>query len=192
MLKKKNTHMNKIGTVYIATSLDGYIARADGNIDWLNEANSCVPEGEDCGFFEFLESIDALIMGRKTFEQVLSFGQWPYGETPVIVLSRNKVSIPSKLSKTVSCSSESPTELSKRLADTGAKKLYIDGGATIQSFLKEDLINDITITRIPTAIGTGIPLFGELNNDIKLKHIATKVYDFGFVQSTYEIINNKA
>ena len=180
--------MNKISSVYIAISLDGYIARKDGNIDWLNEANSLVPEGEDCGFFAFLNSVDTLIMGRKTFEQVLSFGQWVYGNTPVIVLSRNIVNIPKELSKTVSYSSESPTELSKRLENQGAKKLYIDGGATIQSFLKEGLINDITITRIPIVIGNGIPLFGELNNDIKMKHIATKAYDFGFVQSTYEII----
>lgn len=184
--------MHQISSVYIATSLDGYIARQDGSIDWLNEANSLVPEGEDCGFFAFMDSVDALIMGRKTFEQVLSFGQWPYGDTSIIVLSRNTVDIPKELSKTVSCTSEAPSKLSKRLEDQGAKRLYIDGGKTIQSFLNEGLIKDLTITRIPTVIGNGISLFGELKADIKLKHIATKVYDFGFVQSRYEIENNKA
>ena len=182
--------MHQISSVYIATSLDGYIARKDGSIDWLNEANSLVPEGEDCGFFAFIDSVDALIMGRKTFENVLSFGQWPYGDTSVIVLSRNTVDIPKELSKTVSCTSEAPAELSKRLEDQGAKRFYVDGGMTIQSFLNEGLIRDITITRIPTVIGNGISLFGELKADIKLKDIATKVYDFGFVQSTYEIENN--
>ena len=173
--------------MFIATSLDGYIARKDGSIDWLNDANSMVPEGEDCGFLEFMESVDAIIMGRNTFEQILSFGEWPYGDTPLIVLSRNRVAIPEKLSKTVSCSSESPAELSLKLEKQGAKRLYIDGGLTIHSFLKEGLIKDLTITRIPTVIGIGISLFGEPDADIKLTHIKTKAYDFGFVQSTYEV-----
>lgn len=179
--------MTQISSVYVATSLDGFIARKDGNIDWLNEANSVLPEGEDCGFFSFMNSVDALVMGRKTFEKVLSFGQWPYGDKPVIVLSRNKVNIPDNLSRTVTCSSESPRKLSERLSMTGAKRLYIDGGVTIQTFLQEGLINDLTITIIPIIIGDGISLFGEVKKDIKLKHIETIAYDFGFVQSTYEV-----
>ena len=179
--------MNKISSVYIATSIDGFIARKDGNIDWLNDANLKIPKGEDCGFFAFLDSVDVLINGRKTFDKVLSFGQWPYGATPVIVLSRNIVKIPKELPKTVSYSSESPTELSKRLENQGANKLYIDGGATIRSFLRENLIKDITLTIIPTVLGDGIPLFSNLESDITLKHIKTNIYDFGFIQSTYEI-----
>jgi len=91
--------VDRIASVYIATSLDGFIAREDGDIDWLNAANEIVPEGEDCGFFAFMDSVDGLVMGRHTYEKVLSFGQWPYGEKPVIVLSRNEVKMPDSLPK---------------------------------------------------------------------------------------------
>ena len=179
--------MNRIASVFIATSLDGYIAREDGEIDWLNDANKVVPEGEDCGFFAFMDSVDALVMGRNTFEKVLSFGQWPYGNKPVVVLSSNKIEIPDSLPEMVTCSSESPSELSDRLANEGVKRIYVDGGATIQRFLADGLVKDITITNIPVILGCGIPLFSNVAEDISLKHIKTKTYDFGFVQSTYEV-----
>ena len=174
-------------SVYVGASLDGFIARRDGSIDWLNEAQSLVPEEEDCGFAEFMDSVDTLIMGRKTFEQVLSFGQWPYGDTPVIVLSHNPIEIPSNLPGTVSSSSESPRTLLERLSKQGVQHVYVDGGGTIQGFLEESLIDEITITRIPVAIGDGIPLFGTMENDLKLTHVSTQAYDFGFVQTTYQI-----
>lgn len=179
--------MNQIASVYIATSLDGYIAREDGDIDWLNDANKAVPEGEDCGFFAFINSIDVLVIGRNTFEKVLSFGQWPYGDKPVIVLSSNRIEIPDSLPEMVTWSSESPSELSDRLANEGVKRIYVDGGATIQRFLAEGLVKDITITNIPVILGCGIPLFSNIAEDIFLRHIKTKTYDFGFVQSTYEV-----
>ncbi len=179
--------MHRIASVFIATSLDGYIAREDGDIDWLNDANKVVPEGEDCGFFAFMDSVDALVMGRNTFEKVLSFGQWPYGDKPVIVLSSNRIEIPASLPEIVTWSSESPSELSDRLVNEGVKRIYVDGGVTIQHFLAEGLVKDITITNIPVLLGSGIPLFSSVVEDISLKHIQTKTYDFGFVQSTYEI-----
>ena len=179
--------MDRIASVYIATSLDGFIAREDGDIDWLNAANEEVPEGEDSGFFAFFDSVDCLIMGRNTYEKVLSFGQWPYGKKPVIVLSRNEVKIPDSLPKSVSWSSESPEDLSNRLMREGVKRAYVDGGKTIQRFLAEALIKDVTITVIPVLIGSGIPLFGKIEKDIQLKHVSTTAFDFGFVQSTYEI-----
>jgi len=182
--------MNLRASVFIATSLDGFIARTDGKLDWLDAANATVPEGEDCGYHAFFESIDVLIMGRKTYEQVLSFGQWSYETKPVIVLSRNKIEIPEQLAQTVSHSSESPKELCERLSKEGAKRLYIDGGVTIQRFLAEELINDLTITVIPVILGRGIPLFGMLKKDISLKHIATKTYDFGFVQLSYQVVKD--
>jgi len=174
-------------SVYIATSLDGFIARRDGAIDWLNEANAVVPEGEDCGFMAFMDSVDTLIMGRKTYEQILSFVQWPYGDTPVVVLSHNSIEIPSHLSDTVSHSTESPAALLKRLAAHGVKHVYVDGGSTIQGFLAESLIDEITITRIPVVIGEGIPLFAPMPRDIKLIHLSTTAYEFGFVQSRYSV-----
>jgi len=177
-------------SVYIATSLDGYIARENGDLDWLDTANDTVPEGEDCGFLQFMEAIDVLVMGRKTYEKVMSFGMWPYGNTPVIVLSRNIIEFPTDLNQNVSWSSESPKELCERLSKKGAKRLYIDGGITIQRFLADGLITDITITVIPVILGYGIPVFGSLERDISLEHVATKIFDFGFVQSTYEVKNS--
>ena len=174
-------------SVYIATSLDGFIARRDGSIDWLNEAQALVPEGEDCGFKAFMDSVDKLIMGRNTYEQVLSFGQWAYGDTPVVVLSHNPIEIPEHLPGMISHSSESPVTLLQRLAAEGVKHVYVDGGATIQGFLSESLIDEITITRIPVAIGDGIPLFATRGRDIKLTHVGTTAYDFGFVQTTYRV-----
>ncbi|NQV15060.1 dihydrofolate reductase [bacterium] len=179
-------------SVFIATSLDGFIAGPNGELDWLDAANTSVPDGEDCGFQVFMDSIDVLIMGKKTYEQVMAFAEWPYGSKQVIVLSRNKVQIPPELIQTVSDSSESPEILYKRLSSEGKKRLYIDGGITIQRFLAAGLINDLTITVIPVLLGVGIPLFGEINSAIVLKQIAAKNYDFGFVQLTYEVIEKDA
>jgi len=174
-------------SVYIATSLDGFIARKDGSVDWLNEANAAVPKGEDCGFQAFMDSVDTLIMGRKTYEQVLSFGQWPYGKTPVVVLSRNPISFPPSLPDTVSHSSESPPDLLARLSREGVKHVYVDGGNTIQGFLSQGLINEITVTVIPVILGDGIPLFGSLDKELQLTHVHTTAFDFGFVQTTYSL-----
>jgi dihydrofolate reductase len=177
-------------SVYVGTSLDGFIARRDGSIDWLNEAQSLVSEGEDCGYRAFMDSVDALIMGRKTFEQVLTFGPWHYGDTPVIVLSHKPVRIPSQLPDTVSHSSEAPRMLLQRLAGQGVKHVYVDGGSTIQGFFAESLIDEITITRIPIVIGDGISLFAPMEKDIKLIHQSTTAYEFGFVQSRYSVKKN--
>ena len=175
-------------SVFIATSLDGFIARKNGELDWLNDANATVPEGEDCGYRAFMDSIDTLIMGRKTYEQVLSFGEWPYGETPVIVMSRNSIAFPANLPKTVTHSSETPRVLSDRLSAARAKHLYVDGGMTIQSFLSEGLVDELTITVIPIILGDGIPLFASIGKDVLLTHLSTKAYDFGFVQTRYSVI----
>lgn len=174
-------------SVYIATSLDGFIARVDGGLDWLNEANSAVSEGEDCGFSAFMDSVDTLVMGRKTYEQVLSFGEWPYGATPVIVLSRSPISFPSTLPGTVSHSSEPLRELLDRLAGNGVQHVYVDGGATIQGFLSQWLVDKIILTVIPIILGDGIPLFSSVGSDIHLTHLKTTSFDFGFVQTTYAV-----
>ncbi|NQT58903.1 MAG: dihydrofolate reductase [Bacteroidetes bacterium] len=183
--------MNHRVSVFISTSLDGFIARTGGELDWLDAANATVPEGEDCGFQAFFESVDVLIMGRKTYEKVLQFDTWGYGNKCVIVLSRNTVEIPAELAPKVTHSSEFPKELCERLSKEGAKRLYIDGGVTIQRFLAEGLIDDLTITIIPVILGSGIPLFGKLEKDISLTTIAAKTYDFGFVQLTYEVDKDK-
>ncbi|QTA86104.1 dihydrofolate reductase family protein [Desulfonema magnum] len=181
--------MSLTTSVFIAASLDGFIAREDDALDWLDAANATVPEGEDCGFFSFMASVDALVMGRNTYEKVLSLGQWPYENKPVIVLSSKKsISIPASLKETVRHSSESPQELYKRLSQEGLKRIYIDGGITIQRFLAANLIDDMTITVIPTLLGKGKRLFGDLEKDIQLRHTETKTYEFGFIQITYKVI----
>lgn len=183
--------MNAKVSVFIATSLDGYISRPDGSLDWLDEANRRVPEGEDCGYAAFMHGIDALVMGRRTYEQVLGFEAWPYAR-PVTVLSRGAPRIPAALEGKVSVSAESPRALVERLSRQGAKHLYVDGGLTIQGFLAAGLIDEITVTVVPVLLGAGRALFGPLAEDVKLDHLSTKAYDFGFVQNRYRIWNSSS
>ena len=129
-------------SVFIATSLDGFISRPDGSIDWLEAANGSVPPGEDCGYAAFMSTIDTLVMGRKTFDLVRTFETWPYGDKRVHVISRGAVEIPDTRGGLVTTSGESPEALVHRLSDAGASHLYIDGGLTIQSFLVAGLIDD--------------------------------------------------
>lgn len=177
--------------VFIATSLDGYIARADGGIDWLEQANAAVPPGEDCGYGAFYASVDALVMGRNTFETACGFAQWPYGDKRVVVMSRRGVAIPPELAASVTSSAASPGQVVEQLAAEGLGHLYIDGGLTIQSFLRAGLINELTITLIPVLLGGGRPLFGPLDNELRLKPVATRNYDFGFVQLRYRVSNDE-
>lgn len=174
-------------SVFIATSLDGFISREDGSIDWLLKANALVPPGEDCGYKSFMSTVDGLVMGRHSFEKVLSFDPWPYENLPVTVMSSQAIHIPDHLKKSVSTSSETPIELVKRLTQNGFKHLYIDGGITIQRFIIDHLINELTITLIPVLLGAGRSLFGPLAYDIELDHIETRCFDGGFVQLKYGI-----
>lgn len=171
-------------SVFIATSLDGFIAREDGGIDWLptdSEGN------EDYGYNEFIKTIDAIVMGRNTFELVLSFDEWYYGKTPIFVLTNRGVEIPDRLNKTVSQTSGTPKEIIKELAKKGYQNLYIDGGKTIQGFLNDGLIDEMTITTIPVLIGSGIPLFGPTDHDIHLEIIKSCSYANGMVQHKYRV-----
>ena len=174
-------------SVFIATSLDGYIARRDGSLDWLDEANARVPGGEDCGYRAFMDSVDTLVMGRNTYEKVLTFGAWPYGDTPVIVLSHRAIAFPAHLPGCVSHSDEAPPVLLTRLAAKGVRHVYVDGANTIQHFLAAGLIDRLTITTIPVILGDGIPLFAPGSSDIWLTHVGTTAFEFGFVQTTYRV-----
>ena len=175
-------------SVFVATSLDGFISRTDGSIDWLDEANNLIPQGEDCGYERFVSTVDALVMGRHTFESARSFGEWPYGRTPVFVLSSRMNALPVGTPNTVRLLNDSPAAVVARLSAQGMKQLYIDGGLTVQRFLYDALIDEITITRIPVLIGQGRSLFGPLSDDVHLGHISTHVFEFGFVQSTYRVV----
>lgn len=179
--------MNSRCRVFIATSLDGMIARPDGNLDWLDQA-AATTNNNDCGYHNFYATTDALIMGRGTFEKVLSFPEWPYEDKPVVVMSRQPYSIPSRLPSSVRSTQATPTQLVQELSEEGLHTLYIDGGKTIQSFLRAGLIEELIITTIPILIGSGIRLFDGLTNDIHLKLISSHSYPFGFVQSQYEVL----
>jgi dihydrofolate reductase len=172
-------------SVFIATSLDGFIARKDGSIDWLEEANKAVPADTDLGYDRFFASIDALVMGRNTFEQVLSFPQWPYGTKPLVVLSRSLTRLPDGVPQSVSLSNEAPEKLVAHMEREGFRHLYVDGGKTIRNFLRAGLIDEMTITIVPVLIGEGLPLFGETGADVHYSLIASQAFDFGFVQNTY-------
>jgi dihydrofolate reductase len=173
-------------SVFIATSLDGFIARADGDIDWLSEGGG---DGgsEDYGYKAFMDTVDVLVMGRKTYEKVLTFAEWPYGSKPVIVLSSTPVHIPQTVAATVESMACAPGELVRRLSRRGVGHLYVDGGKTIQGFLEAGCIQQLIITVIPLLIGNGIPLFGPLTHDIRLRHVETRQFSNGFVQSKYEV-----
>ena len=172
-------------SVFIATSLDGFIARPNGELDWLGEPPK---EGtEDYGYKEFMDTVDVLVMGRNTFEKVLTFDGWPYGTKPVVVLTHRSLDIPESIAQFVEAMSCSPIELINRLSKQGAGHVYIDGGNTIQGFLDAGLIQRLIITRIPILIGDGIPLFGQLQRDIALRHIETQAFPGGLEQSEYEV-----
>jgi len=168
-------------SVFIATSIDGFIARENGAIDWLPE------NPEPHGYDEFMATIDAIVMGRNTFETVLGFGgAWPFSKK-VIVLSSRASELVAPEGADCEMMSGKPSEIVARLSAGGLEHLYIDGGVTIQRFLEAGLIQRMIITRIPVLLGSGIPLFGPLSRDVKLSHVATRTYRDGLVQSEYTI-----
>ncbi|MBW4529921.1 MAG: dihydrofolate reductase family protein [Aphanothece saxicola GSE-SYN-MK-01-06B] len=174
-------------SVFIATSLDGCIARSDGSIDWLERANASVPAGEDCGYADFMQTVDAIVMGRATFEKVLTFPDWPYGSLPVYVLSTTISRLPAGVPDSVQVLHATPHDVVGRTAQAGHHHLYIDGGRTIQAFLRAGLITELTITLIPLLLGSGIKLFGDLPADTDLRLLSSKAFPFGFVQSSYGV-----
>jgi dihydrofolate reductase len=168
-------------SVFVGTSLDGFIARANGDLDWLPAGG-----GEPHGYDEFVASVDAIVIGRNTFEKVLTFGAWPYGEKRVVVLSHHPLDL-SAAGGVVEQMAGSPADVVSQLAAKGARHLYVDGGITIQEFLRAGLVQRLVITRVPVLIGEGIPLFGPLARDIRLRHVATRHFPSGLVQSEYDV-----
>ena len=170
-------------TVFIATSLDGFIAREDGSLDWLEEIPN--PEGRDFGFADFMSGIDALVMGRNTFEKVASFGFWPY-DKPVYVASSSELDVPEELKGKAERISGTPGEIVASMKTRGYENLYVDGGFTIQGFLEADLIDEMIITRVPVLLGGGVPLFGKLLARLHFKHKSTEIFNDTLVKSHYE------
>ena len=168
--------------VYIATSLDGFIARKNGDIDWLTQfANDEAIRAYE----EFMSRVDAIVIGKGTFEKVLTYLSWPY-EKKVFVLSTTIKQVPDKVRDKITVLSMGPKELLNYLLGKGYSSIYVDGGKVIQGFLKEDLIDELIISKVPVLIGDGIPLFDYLNSDLHFKHIHTQVSSTGLVRSYYE------
>jgi len=168
--------------VYIATSLDGFIATIDGGLDWLVGIPN--PDKSDYGYSEFMENIDAIVMGRNSYEKVLTFDAWPYNK-PVFVLSNSLIDVPDSLKDKVEIVKGEIRPLTHLLNQRGYHNLYVDGGGAIHSFLQEDLIDEMIITKVSILLGNGIPLFRESQQTLKFKHEKIIVYNNDLVQSHY-------
>ena len=175
--------MNNRNIVFIARSLDGYIADRNGGLDWLNATPN--PDHLDMGYENFINRVDAIVMGRTTFDMVCSFDiEWPYHK-PVFVLSNTIDSLPEKFKGKAEILKGSLKEILEHIHKKGYTRLYIDGGATIQNFLKEDLIDELIITTIPILLGGGAPLFGELPQELEFEHVESHLYLDALVQDSY-------
>jgi dihydrofolate reductase len=170
-------------SVFCGVSVDGFLARPNHALDFLDAGGQ-----EPHGFEEFYASVDVVVIGRKTFEIVLTFDKWFYGKKPVVVLSSRPLDFSSIKGGVVEQMSGEPAKVATQLKSRGFKHVYIDGGITIQQFLAAGLIDRLVITRVPVLIGEGIPLFGPVPQDISLRHVATRAFRGGLVQSEYEVV----
>lgn len=168
-------------SVFCGVSVDGFLARPNHALDFLDAGGQ-----EPHGFEEFYGGIDVVVIGRRTFEVVLTFGKWSYGKKPVVVLSSRQLDFSPVKGGVIEQMSGAPAEIVKQLKSRGFKHAYVDGGITIQKFLAAGCVDRLVITRVPVLIGTGIPLFGSVPHDILLHHIRTRCYKGGLVQSEYE------
>jgi dihydrofolate reductase len=173
-------------SVFVGVSVDGFLARANGELDFLDAGGS-----EPHGYEEFIASVDTIVIGRKTFEIVMGFDAWPYGERRVVILSSQPVDLAAASARggRVEHMSGLPADIASRLSTTGARHVYVDGGVTIQGFLRAGLVQRLVVSRVPVLIGSGIPLFGDLPKDVLLRHVATRAFQGGLVQSEYEVVS---
>jgi dihydrofolate reductase len=174
-------------SVFVGTSVDGFLARKDGGVDFLPDDG-----GEAHGFDEFYASVDVVVIGRKTFEWVVNYGGWVYGKKRVVALSSSPLDLSEVRGRARDVQLEQmggdPAEIVAKLEDSGVRHAYIDGGVTIQRFLRAGLIQRLVVTRVPVLIGEGIPLFGSLPHDVRLRHVGTESYASGLVKTEYEVV----
>ena len=177
--------------VFIATSLDGYIARSNGDISWLTDPPPGVEHAPPVtgaiappDYETFMADIDHLVVGRATYETVLTFDTWPYAGKDVVVLSTSlaldhdeRILIARNLDEAV-----------RVLIRRGARQVYVDGGQVIQAFLRADLIDELTIAHAPILVGAGLPLFAGLDRDIPLSLRASATSDAGMTHATYHVL----
>lgn len=169
---------------YLGMSLDGFIAGPNDELDWLEGVEAIA--GEDFGFGAFMTSVDALVMGRRTFEAVLGFDiPWPYAK-PILVMSSSLQQIPERATDSELFAGD-PAAAIAEAADRGWTKLYIDGGRLVSSFINEGLLDELVVSVLPVALGTGIPVFGALEKLTWFSHVSTTTFDNGMVQTTYTL-----
>ncbi|WGV99231.1 dihydrofolate reductase family protein [Vibrio sp. YMD68] len=181
-------------SVFIAASTDGYIAEENGGLDWLHTSgnpDADMSENFDMGFADYINSVDCMVIGRKSMETLSSFNltpeQWPYGDIKIYVLSSTLTQAPENVSDKVEVFSGDISSLARQLEKEGYKHAYIDGGLTITSFLNERLINEITITRVPVILGRGIPLFGKVQKAVQLREATAIVFPNDYIQTKYTV-----
>jgi dihydrofolate reductase len=168
---------------FIACSLDGYIARPDGGLDWLTSLPA--PEGEDFGYSAFMAGIDAILMGRATYDTVLGFPDWPY-DRPVRVLTRDAGRVrPAPAGADARPVSGPLPGVLAGLAAEGFGRVYVDGGQTISGLLRAGLLDRLILTRVPVLLGAGLPLFVQTGPEMRLAALGTRVWPNGFVQTDY-------
>jgi dihydrofolate reductase len=168
--------------VYVATSLDGFIAGPDDDLGWLDDIPN--PGGSDFGFTAFMRRVDAIVLGRRTFDVLVSLGSWPY-DKPVYVLSRTLNAVPVEIAGRAEIISGEPRAVVARLREQGHENLYVDGGVTVRSFLEADLIDEMIITRVPILLGEGIPLFGQTGPKREFAHVKTETLNDLLTKSYY-------
>lgn len=175
--------MEKKNIVFIARSLDGFIAGKNGELDWLHSIPN--PDNDDMGYQALMDEVDAILMGRTTYQTVLGFDcPWPY-KKHVFVLSNTLKEVPEDLAGQVTLLSGSVHSILEKIHAKGYNTLYIDGGRTIQQFLQEDVIDELRLTTIPILLGGGFSLFGDLKKPLEFEHVKSEVFLNQIVQDTY-------
>jgi dihydrofolate reductase len=181
-------------SVFIATSADGYIATVDDSVEWLETAgksNVDLGDQADMGFNDYIASVDCMVMGRNCMEKLASFNltdeQWPYKNIRIFSLSKTVTEPPDNLADKIEMYSGDILQLITELQNSNFKHAYIDGGATITSFLNEQLINEITITQAPLLLGSGKPLFGDILKEVKLTNARATAFPNDFIQVRYDV-----
>ena len=169
-------------TYYVASSLDGYIAKQDGDVSWLDDLGI---SPEEAGYEEFYSTVDALVMGRKTYDMIVSFGQWPYGDKPVWICSSRKVK---PINDCNMQNGKTPQDIYSEAQAQGVNHLWLVGGGMLAaSFLEEKLLTHLSISQMPIILGGGIRLFGELLSPIKIQRISMEPQKSGFTQMEFLI-----
>lgn len=165
-------------SVFIASSLDGFIARSDGSLDWLEAVQT---EDEDYNYQAFFDSVDTLLMGRKTYDVALTFETWPFASKRCLVLTQR----PKGAKHNEEFISGQPQELLERLGAQGVKRIYLDGGSVIRQFLEMGLVDELTLSVVPVLLGDGIPLFMAGGREQRLILDSSRSWPTGLAQLRY-------